>query len=207
VKGKFVTTLLIVLAVAFPCAASAGDVKGRVVLRPRMATEPSGAAGEDNIHSVVFLRGEGMTTSRRGGPLLQEVRWSEGALAPSVVVARLRDTLRVLADGEPGEFYIFSGATTKAVGINGEQPSRAITLDRFGPIEIYSPAQHTERAWVLVLENPFHLFVDTKGEFLLDGVPPGTYQVCAWRPGRPVACVSVEIPFEGQVEAEKIELP
>jgi len=37
-------------------------------------------------------------------------------------------------------------------------------------------------SWAIAVENPYYSFSDAKGQFLIDGIPPGTYQLRAWHP-------------------------
>ena len=199
--------LAVILAEAFLASpASAGDVRGSVLLEPRRHFDTSMNDSPDTTRAVVFLRGEGMVTSRRGGPLELEVRWNDAGPAPALTIARLHDRLKVTNTGSAGRsLFFFSGSTTVASGVLPPGGRTLRPLSRFGAVEIYEPSGGG-MGYVLVLENPFHKSVDADGGFLVDGVPPGSYEVCAWAPGRPVTCVPVEIPFEGMVEA-RIRVP
>jgi hypothetical protein len=142
-----------------------------------------------------------MVTPRRGGPLSLELVWSDAGPEPPMTIARLHDKLHITNEAQaPRRLYLFSGSTTRGSGLLSPGGRTEELLGHFGPIEIYDPTGRNP-GYVLVLENPFHKMADKDGRFLMDGVPPGSYQVCAWGPGRPVACVPVEIPFEGRVEA------
>lgn len=202
-----VIILAVILTAALPGSpASAGDVRGTVRLEPRRRFDSSTNVSPDTTRAVVFLRGEGMVTPRRGGPLQLEVHWTDAGPVPALTIARLNDRLRVINGGSAGRsLFVFSGSTTVASGVLPPGGATLRTLSRFGAVEIYEPSGHG-MGYVLVLENPFHKMVDADGGFLMDGVPPGTYDVCAWAPGRPVSCVPVEIPFEGMVET-RISVP
>ncbi len=38
-------------------------------------------------------------------------------------------------------------------------------------------------SWAIAVDNPYYVFTDTNGQFSLDAVPPGTYDLRAWHPG------------------------
>jgi hypothetical protein len=199
--------LAVILTAALPGSpASAGDVRGTVRLEPWRRLAGATNVSPDTTRAVVFLRGEGMVTSRRGGPLELEVRWNDDGPVPALTIARLHDRLRLTNAASTGRsLFVFSGSITVASGVIPPGGSTLRPLARFGPVEIYEPSGRG-LGCVLVLENPFHKAVDADGGYLMDGVPPGSYEVCAWAPGRPVTCVPVEIPFEGIVEA-RISVP
>jgi len=37
-------------------------------------------------------------------------------------------------------------------------------------------------SWAIAVENPYYVLTDEQGHFLLDGIPPGTYDLRAWHP-------------------------
>ena len=37
-------------------------------------------------------------------------------------------------------------------------------------------------SWAIAVENPYYSFSNAKGEFLIEGIPPGTYKLRAWHP-------------------------
>ena len=37
------------------------------------------------------------------------------------------------------------------------------------------------KAWVLVQDHPYFAVTDEKGNFTIENIPPGTYEVIAWQ--------------------------
>jgi hypothetical protein len=58
------------------------------------------------------------------------------------------------------------------------------------------------RAAVVVVENPFHAVVGEDGRFVIEGVPPGKYDLVAWSIDAGTARVTVDVPAEGNRETE-----
>ncbi|MDQ6924861.1 MAG: carboxypeptidase-like regulatory domain-containing protein [Candidatus Eremiobacteraeota bacterium] len=49
-----------------------------------------------------------------------------------------------------------------------------------GTVEVRGELQPWLRAWILAFDHPYFATTNTEGGFVLDGVPPGTYQLVAW---------------------------
>jgi len=56
------------------------------------------------------------------------------------------------------------------------------------------------RAWIAVFDHPYWAITAADGSFSMEGVPPGTYRVAAWREGkRAEGTVQVAANGEGKV--------
>jgi len=173
-------------------AARAGDVAGRVRF-------------EGPGRPVLFLRGNGMVTTHRGGPVTHECTIRNGIPEPRTLLLRENDRVRFRnGDGTTRRLFLFSGAETRDAG--PLEPGAAIerTFPAFGPVEIYTDAPGSPSSALLVMENPYFTEADSTGAFLLDGVTPGDYDVWAWLPPHRMDHVPVSIPLEGRVGAELI---
>ena len=47
-------------------------------------------------------------------------------------------------------------------------------------VEIRTPEQPWNRAWIAVFDHPYFTVADGAGKFVIEGLPPGTYTVKAW---------------------------
>jgi plastocyanin len=56
-------------------------------------------------------------------------------------------------------------------------------FDRAGLSRIFCSIHPQMTAYVMVLDTPYFAQSDTRGQFVIRDVPPGTYRVSAWRPG------------------------
>ncbi|MCY3955856.1 MAG: carboxypeptidase-like regulatory domain-containing protein, partial [Nitrospira sp.] len=39
------------------------------------------------------------------------------------------------------------------------------------------------QSWAIAVDNPYYVLTDENGQFSIEGVPPGTYDLRAWHPG------------------------
>ncbi len=62
----------------------------------------------------------------------------------------------------------------------GDITSTAIALPEAGALLVSCDAHQFMRAHVLVVNNPYYAQVDSGGDFSLDEVPPGNYEVTVW---------------------------
>lgn len=59
-----------------------------------------------------------------------------------------------------------------------------VALKRPGVIELRCDAGHTwMTGWVFVIEHPYYVATDENGNFTLDNVPPGAYELTVWHEG------------------------
>ncbi len=64
----------------------------------------------------------------------------------------------------------------------GDITSTTIALPETGALLVSCDAHQFMRAHVLVVNNPYYAQVDSGGDFSLDEVPPGSYEVTVWHP-------------------------
>ncbi len=176
------------LVLAPASIARAGDVRGRVLFR-------------GSERPIVCLRGNGMVTTRRGGPVTHECTVRDGAPEPRVLVVRAGDAIRFTnGDAAPRRVFLFEGSETADLGLLGPGDAAVRSFSTFGPAEWYSDAPGAPAGVVLVVENPYFTETDADGRFLLDGVVEGAYDVWAWLPLRRMDRAAAAVPFAGEVE-------
>ncbi|MFO0876832.1 MAG: carboxypeptidase-like regulatory domain-containing protein [Gemmataceae bacterium] len=75
------------------------------------------------------------------------------------------------------------GAAFFGLSLPAPQQVREQRLDHPGLVELRSGAgYYWMRAFLLVSPHPYVTTTDARGEFSLDGIPPGDYEVVAWHP-------------------------
>jgi plastocyanin len=71
--------------------------------------------------------------------------------------------------------------------------SHSYTFTKMGKVELLCNVHHEMRGYILVLQNPFFAVTDKEGNFRIDGLPAGSYQLKVWheRGGAPAKPVQV----------------
>ena len=61
--------------------------------------------------------------------------------------------------------------------------AKTVTFDRPGLSRIFCNIHPNMAAYVLAVDSTYHAVSDSQGQFVMAGVPNGTYTYRAWRPG------------------------
>ena len=73
------------------------------------------------------------------------------------------------------------------------------TLKQPGEHFILCDAHSEMSAYILVLESPFFAKPNAKGNFVINGIPAGTYNIVRYMPEQENVTKTVEIPADGEV--------
>lgn len=76
--------------------------------------------------------------------------------------------------------FSLSSARTFDLGRYARGSSRSVLFPNDGVVQVFCHIHADMSAFVLVLDNPHFVIPDAEGRFVLDGVPPGSYQLVAW---------------------------
>lgn len=77
---------------------------------------------------------------------------------------------------------VFSLSRTKSFDL-GRYPkgvSKSVTFDETGIVPVFCHLHSDMSAIILVLDNPYFSVPDSEGQYLVEGVPPGSYTIVAW---------------------------
>ena len=71
--------------------------------------------------------------------------------------------------------------------MHGHKPGRSLVqqfiLNKGRKIFVMQCGFHAYmESWAIAVENPYYAFTDSQGEFAIDAIPPGSYDVRAWHP-------------------------
>ena len=78
---------------------------------------------------------------------------------------------------------VFSLSKTKTfdLGRYAAGHSKPIRFDRPGIVRVFCDIHSHMNAFILVFNHPFFAMTDADGRYRIDNVPPGTYNVVAWK--------------------------
>lgn len=182
-------------------SATTGRVEGVVSISERLITprmrvrvydEPGGApprplSPEHRFAGVVmYLRPvAGTAPLRAAGPRQRAstpaLRQRDERFSPHVLPILAGTTVEFPNDDDVfHNVFSLSSARTFDLGRYARGSSRSVNFPTAGVVQVFCHIHADMNAIVLVLDNSFYVVPDAEGRFVLDGVPPGTYQLVAW---------------------------
>ncbi len=133
-----------------------------------------------------------LTDIRAGKPLPSERRFelanADCLLTPGVQAVFAPGTLNIASeDVAMHRNRIINVATGETEAIapfndNGEVVPFDRLLVKPAQLEVLCDLHPWSKAWILVFDQPYFAVSSRTGEFAIDNVPPGTYQLKAWHP-------------------------
>jgi plastocyanin len=76
--------------------------------------------------------------------------------------------------------FSYSRAKTFDLGKYPKGIKRAVLFDKMGIVEIFCEIHSYMQAFVLVLQNPYFAKPDSTGNYHIEDIPPGNYDLVAW---------------------------
>ena len=194
-------------------AARNGAIRGRVELRhvPAAAQRrptvgdlgaPAPSDLLDRLKSVVYLekapRGAFEQTDAPGRVVMDQ---RNEAFVPHVLAITTGTTVDF---PNSDRFYhnVFSLSKTKSfdLGRYAVGRTKSIRFDRPGIVRVFCDIHSHMSAFILVFGHPFFAVTDDEGQYRIDDVPPGTYNVIAWNEGVSSDPKAVTVPDGGATE-------
>lgn len=133
-----------------------------------------------------------VTDIRQGKPIPIERRFElendDCVMVPRVQTVVTGGTLNVLsADIAMHRNKIIDVATGEVVGIapfndNGQVVPFDQLFKKTAQLEVVDELHPWSKASLIVLDHPYHAVSGKGGDFTIDGIPPGTYELRAWHP-------------------------
>jgi len=170
-KRKATWGILILLACSL--AASAGTISGKV----------SGVAGE----SVVYVEAPAGKTFP--APTQQPVMDQKGLMfQPHILAVQAGTTVEFLnSDSVAHNVFWTSVSGNKKLGHNlGTWPKgekRPFKFDNPGAVPLLCNVHPEMAGYIVVSPTPYFAITDKSGEYKIDNVPDGSYNVTAWHEG------------------------
>jgi len=80
--------------------------------------------------------------------------------------------------------------------------SASVRFDRPGIVRVFCEIHSHMNAFILVFAHPFFAVTDAEGDYRIDEVPPGAYDVVAWSEGTTTAPHPVTVSAGGRAELD-----
>jgi len=190
-------------------AAGNGAIRGRVeFLREERAPERRPAIAElgmseprdapDQRVAVVYLETapRGAFEERRGPTVVLDQR--NETFVPHVLAITTGTTVQFL-NSDKTYHNVFSLSKPKRFDL-GRYPtgsSKSVRFDRPGIVRVFCEIHSHMSAFILVFAHRHFAVTNARGEYRIDGLPPGTYTVAVWHPVLAAKPRTVRVPEEG----------
>src|SRR5690606_19353065 len=142
---------------------------------------PHGRGAADRRHSVVYLEEapRGAFEDLAGGRA--RLDQTNEQFVPRVLAITTGTTVDFPNnDRVYHNVFSLSKPRTFDLGRYAAGRSRAVRFDRPGIVRVFCDIHSHMSAWILVFNHPWFAVTDAEGDFVLRGVPPGTYSLAVW---------------------------
>jgi plastocyanin len=181
----------------------AGEAPPHPVRRPRVAELGGGIDHEppEPSPSVVYLRSAPSSGSWRSEPRRATMDQRNETFVPHVLAV----TVGTIVDFPNSDLvyhnvFSLSKAARFDLGRYAVGRSKTVRFDTPGVVRVFCDIHSHMNAFVLVFDHPFFAVTDGAGRFRIPGVPPGSYDVVAWREGDSSDPQPVTVPEGGATE-------
>jgi plastocyanin len=192
-------------------AAAGGAIRGRVVfLREVRASDPRPAIADlgmpeahhgmpdDQQVAVVYLETapRGAFEERPGPTVVLDQR--NETFVPHVLAITTGTTVQFL-NSDKTYHNVFSLSRPKRFDL-GRYPtgrSKSVRFDRPGIVRVFCEIHSHMSAFILVFAHRHFAVTNARGEYRIEGLPPGTYTVAVWHPVLAAKTRAVRVPDEG----------
>jgi plastocyanin len=196
---------------AHAAPAAGGAIRGRVAFlrevrpsdpRPTIADlgMPDARQGtpDDQRVAVVYLETapRGAFEERPGPTVVLDQR--NETFVPHVLAITTGTTVQFL-NSDKTYHNVFSLSRPKRFDL-GRYPtgrSKSVRFDRPGIVRVFCEIHSHMSAFILVFAHRHFAVTDARGEYRIDGLPPGSYTVAVWHPVLAVKTRAVRVPEEG----------
>jgi plastocyanin len=189
----FLAALAVTVAVTWPLPGSAAIPVLRGLVR---------AAGQPAREAVVWLDydGPGPDAVRVAAVLDQR----NMQFAPRVLAVRVGTAVRMPnSDRLFHNVFSFRDGKVFDLGLYPVGTSKSVTFDRAGVSRIFCNIHPAMAAYVVSVDSPLFAVTDSRGRFVIPGVPPGSHPWHVWRAGTPEASGTLVV----AADAVEIDLP
>jgi plastocyanin len=200
-------------------AAGTGAIRGRVAfLREVKPADPRPSITDLGMHdphhgtpeervAVVYLETapRGAFEERPGPTVVLDQR--NETFVPHVLAITTGTTVQFL-NSDKTYHNVFSLSRPKRFDL-GRYPtgrSKGVRFDRPGIVRVFCEIHSHMSAFILVFAHRHFAVTSSRGEYRIDGLPPGSYTVTVWHPVLAAQTRAVRIPEEGGDQELDFEL-
>jgi plastocyanin len=154
---------------------------GVVVPMVSISGEVTGGGSRGPVGAVIWLRRIDAPTPRPGPMRGRGMVQSGKAFVPRVLLVTVGSTVSFTnKDSVVHNVFSLSPLHPFDGGLSKTGQSFSRTFSKPGAVEILCNIHASEQGHVLVVDSPWHTEVNSRGAFVLRGVPPGDYDLEAW---------------------------
>lgn len=155
---------------ALPMASRGTDISGRILL-----------SGKPAVGAVVSI--EGLRHAVPPDRSVHVIDHRDLQFVPRLLIGQPGVTVQFKnSDGMPCRIYSVSPSGIFVLRGEDSKPM-AMTFDHPGVIQVRCSQHARIHAFVVIKDNPYFAQTDSKGRYMIRGVPPGRYTLQAWREG------------------------
>lgn len=207
------TFLTIGLAIAIAGSTIAADITGVVKRKPaepaptrgaeryrgRSAAPASGDKNSSNcacnpgLYSVVWLTGDSLPPITQPD-VMPSMAQKDMMFQPPVLAVGVGTTVS-FPNKDPFFHNVFSYSKPRKfdLGRYPEGETAEVTFEKPGIIKVFCEIHYSMRAYIHVLETPYCVTSDDKGNFSIPDVRPGSYTLHVWQENQPEITQSLTV--------------
>jgi plastocyanin len=162
---------------------------------PRYEGTAAQPAPPDPPVAVVYLEGQFPAAGTNPAPAAVELRQQGMQFRPALLPVRV-GTPVAFPNGDDFYHNVFSYSKTKRFDLGRyrkEDKPPVLVFDKPGVVKLYCEIHQHMRGTILVLDTPYFTRTATNGDYRLENLPAGRYQLVAWADERHVATKPVEL--------------
>ncbi|MBI1747509.1 MAG: hypothetical protein HYR55_13100 [Acidobacteria bacterium] len=165
-----------------PAPASIGAISGKVTI----------SGMRDHANVLVYIASAPGQFAPQGSPQVDQRNLQ---FQPHVLPIVVGTTVQFLnSDGVQHNVFTPSAAGDLInLGTWPKGQTRSHTFTKMGKVELLCNVHHEMKSYILVLQNPFFAVTDKEGNYRIQNVAPGSYQLKVWheRAGAPAKPIQV----------------
>ena len=163
----------------FVSKASSSSARSAKGLYGKNASRLSKDTGGDRKAVVFIVKVPGKYPLPQSRPLMRQ---KNVTIVPHVLPVLVGSTVDF--PNEDDIYHnIFSLSQTKTfdLGRYSKGNSKSVTFNNLGNVKVFCDIHSQMGGVILVLQNPYFATVGVDGSYMINGVPPGNYELAAWQ--------------------------